>query len=121
MDDFHSLPGPDDITRVQLSNGIVVLSRSNFNSPSVVVSGFLRVGGLLDPDDKLGLADFASSALMRGTLQHDFQGIYGALESVGASLGFNGGTHTTGFGGKSLAEDIDLILNLVSESLRQPW
>lgn len=120
MDDFHSLPGPDDITRVQLSNGIVVLSRSNFNSPSIVVSGFLRVGGLLDPDDKLGLADFTSSALMRGTLHHDFQGIYDALESVGASLGFNGGTHTTGFGGKALAEDIDLILNMVSESLRQP-
>jgi zinc protease len=120
MLELHSLPGPDDITRVQLPNGIVVLSRSNFNSPSVVVSGFLRVGGLFDPDEKLGLADFTSSALMRGTVHYDFQAIYDALESVGASLGFNGGTHTTGFGGKALAEDIDLILNLVSESLRQP-
>jgi len=28
-----------------------------------------------------------------------------ALESVGAQLGFHGGVHTAGFGGKALAED----------------
>ena len=34
-----SLPGPDDIVRQELSNGIVLLVRSNNNSPSVVVNG----------------------------------------------------------------------------------
>lgn len=116
----HSLPGSDDITRVQLDNGIVVLTRANFNSPSIFVSGFLQTGGLLDPDEKLGLADFTSAALMRGTDQRDLQEIYDALESSGASLGFNGGTHTIGFGGKALAEDLDLVLDLLSETLRSP-
>ena len=51
-----SLPGPHDITRTELSNGIVVLSRSNFNSPSVVISGYLSAGSLFDPLDKMGLA-----------------------------------------------------------------
>ena len=37
-----SLPGPDDITREILSNGITVLTRSNFNSPSVVIGGYFR-------------------------------------------------------------------------------
>ncbi len=115
-----SLPGPDDITRVELPNGIIVLARSNFNSPSVNVSGYLHVGGLFDPDEKLGLADFVSAALMRGTEKRDFQGIYQALESVGAGLSFNGATHTTGFGGKSLAEDLPLLMELVSEGLRLP-
>ncbi len=115
-----SLPGPDDITRVELPNGITVLARSNFNSPSVNVSGYLHVGGLFDPDEKLGLADFVSAALMRGTAKRDFQGIYQALESVGAGLSFNGATHTTGFGGKSLAEDLPLLMKLISEALRQP-
>ena len=45
----HSLPGSDDIHRELLSNGIVVLSRANFNSPSVVVSGYLQAGALFDP------------------------------------------------------------------------
>jgi zinc protease len=115
-----SLPGSDDIQRSLLPNGIVVLSRANFNSPSVVVSGYLQAGSLFDPDQKLGLADFSSSALMRGTQDHDFQGIYDALESVGASLGFNTSTHTAGFSGRSLTEDLPLVLKLLSETLRRP-
>ncbi len=116
----HALPGPEDITRVALKNGITILARSNFNSPSVFVNGYLPVGSLLDSDEKLGLADFTGSALMRGTAQHSFQQIYDALESTGASLGFGGGTHTSGFSGKSLSEDIDIVLGLISESLREP-
>ncbi|MBM3144777.1 MAG: insulinase family protein [Chloroflexi bacterium] len=115
-----SFPGPDDITRVELSNGIIVLARSNFNSPSVTVSGYIQVGALFDPDGKLGLADFVSASLMRGTEKRGFQEIYEALESVGASLSFNGGTHATSFGGQSLIEDLSLLLELLSDGLRLP-
>jgi zinc protease len=118
--DHHSLPGPDDIHREVLSNGIVVLSRSNFSSPSVTVSGYLRAGSLLDPDDKLGLADFASSALTRGTQERSFDELYNELESVGASIGFDSGTNSTGFHGHALAEDLSLLLRLLSEGMRQP-
>ena len=116
----HSLPGADDIHRVELSNGIVVLARANFNSPSIVVSGYLHAGGLLDPDDKLGLADFASSALMRGTQSRDFQKLYDELESVGASFGYNSGTHYAGFGGRSLVEDLPLLLDVMADTLQNP-
>lgn len=116
----NSLPGPDDITRTQLPNGITVLARSNFNSPSVVVNGYLPVGSLFDSNEKLGLAGFVALGLMRGTERYDFQGLYDSLESVGASLGFNGGTHSTGFSGNALAEDLDLLLNVLDESLRRP-
>ena len=115
-----SLPGPDDITRYQLPNGIVILARPNFNSPSVALSGYLQAGAIFEPDEKLGLADFTSSALMRGTAFRNFQEIYDALESAGASLGFDGGVHTTSFGGKALAEDLGLLLAILSESVRQP-
>jgi zinc protease len=117
---FSSLPGPDNITRVELPNGIVVLARSNFNSPSVVISGYIQCGGLFEPDDKLGLADFTASALMRGTEQRNFQEIYDLLESAGANLSIEGSTHTTGFGGKALAEDLDLLLSLLTEAFRWP-
>ena len=116
----ESLPGPGNITRAQLSNGIVVLARSNFNSPSVVVSGYLKCGSLFDPLEKLGLTDFTASALMHGTQTRSFQEIYEALESVGANLSIEGSTHSTGFGSKALAEDLKLLLQLLSEALRQP-
>lgn len=115
-----SLPGSDDIQRTVLSNGIILLTRSNFNSPSVVLSGYLQAGALFDTDDKLGLADFTASSLMRGTVQLDLQQIYDALESVGASLGFSSSTHTTGFGGRSLVEDLPLLFDLLFAALRKP-
>ncbi len=116
----HNLPGPDDTHRVTLPNGIVVLSRANFNSPSVFLSGYLPAGGLFDPDAQLGLAYFTAAALMRGTARRDFQTIYDALESAGASLGFSASTHTVGFSGRALAEDLPLILQLLAEALREP-
>ena len=115
-----SLPGPDDITREQLPNGITILVRPNFNSMSVSMAGYLHAGSLYEPEAKLGLADFTSACLMRGTKQHSFQEIYEKLETLGASVGFNSGTHTAGFGGKSLVDDFDTLLEMLSNSLREP-
>ena len=120
VDKLNSLPGPDDIYREVLPNGIIVLTRSNFNSPSVVVSGYFEAGALFDPDEKLGLAEYTVAALMRGTKNRSFDEIYNALESVGASLGFNTGVHKSGFNGRSLAEDLPLLFDLLSEALIMP-
>jgi zinc protease len=116
----NSLPGPKDVFRAVLPNGITVLARSNFNSPSISVSGYLPAGAIFESDEKLGLADFVSTALMRGTQTHTFDSIYNELESVGASMGFDSGVHNTSFGGRSLVEDLPLLLSLLSESLRTP-
>jgi zinc protease len=115
-----ALPGPEDILRVELPNGIVVLARANFNSPSVFFAGYLPAGSLFDQDDKLGLADFTALALLRGTSRRSFQQIFNALETAGANLGFDGGTHTAAIGGRALSDDLPLILKLVAEALRQP-
>jgi zinc protease len=120
MTQANSLPGADDITREVLPNGIVVLTRSNFNSPSVVVSGYLQAGSLFDSEDKLGLSEFTAAALMRGTEKRTFQEIYETIESIGASLGFEAGAHTVGFSGKALSEDLDLFIGLAADVLRHP-
>ncbi len=117
---WKTLPGPEDITQVALPNGITVLARSNFNSPSIVISGYLASGSLFDPEDRLGLSQFTAMALMRGTQQHTFQQIYDSIESVGAMLGFGTSVHNTSFGGRALAEDLPLLLRLLSETLRAP-
>ena len=117
---WKSLPGPHDINRTELANGIIVLSRSNFNSPSVAISGYLSAGSLFDPLEKLGLAYFTALMLTRGTQTHRFQEIFETLESAGASLGFGASVHNASFGGKSLAEDLPMLLGTLSDALRNP-
>ena len=46
MINVKSLPGPQDIARKVLPNGITLLARSNFNSASVVLSGYVGAGSL---------------------------------------------------------------------------
>jgi zinc protease len=116
----HSLPNPQDIFRAQTSNGITVLARANPNSPSIALGGYLYAGSLFDSDEKLGLADFTASALMRGTARRNFYQLHDELESIGATLGFSSGARSTGFGGRALAEDLPLVFELLAETLRQP-
>ncbi len=116
----NSLPGSDDITRILLPNGITLLIRTNFNSPSVVIGGYLPCGSLFDPDEKLGLADFTASALLRGSQKRSFQEIFEELESAGANLSFSAGGHTAGFNGRCLVEDLPALFNLLVDALRCP-
>jgi zinc protease len=118
--DVGSLPGPDDISRQELANGIVVLARESFTSPSVVISGFVRAGSNQVAPEQAGLCDMTAYALSRGTANRSFGEIHESLESIGASLGFGTGNHSTGFRAKGLAEDLDLLLDVLSDVLRNP-
>lgn len=118
--ELHALPGADDITRLETANGITVLVRCNPFSPSVVISGYLPAGSQFDPPDKLGLAHLTSLGLMRGSARRTFQQIFDDLETAGASLGFSASVHNVSFGGRSLVEDLPLLLDLLSQALIQP-
>lgn len=116
----HALPGPDDIVRAELKNGIIVLVRENFTSPSVVIDGSLWGGSIWEPAEKAGLASFHSDMLMRGTARHSFAELFEEIESIGASLDVSAGGHTYSFDSKSLAEDLPTMLRLLAEVLREP-
>ena len=116
----NALPGPENITRVELQNGITILARENFNSPTLSIKGYLPSGSLFDPEDKLGLSYLTASSLMTGTSHDDFQSLYNKIESVGAQLGFSAGTLTTSFSVHCLSEDLDLMLGLIADCLRSP-
>ena len=118
--DTRRIPGPESIARYTLSNGIVVLVRENFLSPSVVISGYLPVGALADPPQKSGMANLTATALMRGTETRSFREIFESIESIGARLNISSSTHITSFQGKSLAEDLEVLLTLFGEVLRSP-
>lgn len=116
----QNLPGPESIHREVLPNGITVLCRANFNSPSVVISGYFMSGSLFEPDEKLGLADFMCTSLMRGSEMRSMQELYDALESAGAAFGYDSGTRSSTFSGRALVEDLPLLLGILSETIRYP-
>lgn len=113
--DVTRLPGPETIHRHILPNGITVLARENFTSPSVVVSGYLSVGSLDEKPAQGGLAYLTAQGLMRGTQNRSFQDIFETIESIGARIAFAAGTHTTRIFGKALVEDLSLLLDVMAD------
>ena len=118
--DIAALPGPDTIRREVLPNGVVLLIRENFTSPSVVLSGYLLAGALANTPETAGLAFMTAIAMTRGTQTRSFQQIFESIESIGARLSLHGGTHSTAFQGKALAEDLGLLLELLDDVLQNP-
>jgi zinc protease len=118
--DLSAIPGPETITRRELANGVTVLARENFLSPSVVVLGTIWAGGLDEPDELAGLAALTSGCLLRGSEKRSFHQIYDVLESAGATLSFGSGMHTTSFYSRCLAEDLPMVLELAADALRRP-
>jgi len=118
--DIKSLPGPETILRRELDNGITFLARENFSSPSVVITGFLRVGSLQEEPDMAGLASMTAASLMRGTRKRKFSQIYESIESIGARLNFGASKHSISFSAKALAEDLGMLLDLLHEVLLTP-
>lgn len=118
--DVRSLPGPETILRRELANGIVLLARENFASPSVVFSGYLTAGSIDEAPEAAGLAEMTASCLMRGTAQLTSEQISEAVESVGARLFISAGKHSTSFSGKSLREDFESLLGLFTQVIREP-
>jgi zinc protease len=103
-----------------LTNGIRVVVQENHTSPSVVVRGYLWAGSISDPPEKAGLADFTAATMRRGSTTRTYQEINEQIESVGASVFFDAGRRLTRFGGKSLAEDLALLLDILSDLLLHP-
>jgi zinc protease len=115
-----NIPGPETISTFTLENGAAVLSFSNLNSCSIYMIGILNGGGVVDPSGKTGLAHFTANLLSRGTKNLSFSDFHNQLESSGANLVFSCGNQHAWFRGKALAEDVELLFRLTSDSLQNP-
>jgi zinc protease len=113
----NPIPGPDDIARRELDNGIVIW-RERTTAQSLIAG----CSGRRDSDspEQAGWAAFTAEALLYGTQGRDFEAIHETLEGLGADLSFDSGVHHVGFGGKSLAEDLPTLLDLAQDALRCP-
>ncbi|NJO07009.1 MAG: insulinase family protein [Chloroflexaceae bacterium] len=106
--------------RFTLPNGMVVLLLPTTATPTVTVSGEVRVGAIHEPAEQGGLAVFTGAALGRGTQRRTFQQIVEDTEARGCMVSTGSGGHTTAFGGKSLAEDLPLVLEILTDMLQTP-
>ncbi len=114
---------PDSIataTRHVFPNGLVALVQRNSSAPTVSVRGEVRVGAVSEPVERNGLAVFTGAALIRGAGERTFQQIVAETEERGCSVNAGGGLHSSGFGGKALAEDLPLILAILADMVQRP-
>ena len=115
-----SVPHSGNIAQFSLDNGITLLVYENFASPAVIVSGYFTAGMRDESPLGTGLSGFVTDCLTRGTTRRTYAQIYDVTESIGASMGVSAGTHTSSLYAKSLAEDLPLMLDLLSDVVRHP-
>jgi len=106
--------------RVVFDNGLVVIIYENRSNPTVAIQGSLNAGGMLDPDGKDGLAEMTAALLQKGTTNRTAAQIAQEKDFVGMAVSTNADTESAGFSGRSLAKHFDLMLNILSDELRNP-
>lgn len=116
----NQIPNAQTIRRHLLDNGITVLIYENPASRTVVLEGGLWAGSVGETRATAGLASMTAGLLLRGTTRRTFEQIFDELEGAGASLSFTTGYQMTEFSGEALAEDLDLLLELLADGLRRP-
>lgn len=99
---------------------IQVISLKTSVQDVVTLTGSLAAGSTLNPAGNSMVAAITAQMLDKGTTSRDKLAIATALENIGASISFNGGTHTLGFTARFLKKDMDLVLTLLAEQLRNP-
>ena len=107
-------------SRVVLDNGMVVIIYENRSNPTVALTGGLNAGGMLDPDGKNGLAQITAGLLQKGTSKRTADQIAQEKDFVGMSIGTSADTESASFSGRALSKNLDLMLELLSDSLRNP-
>ena len=110
-----------EYVRYELDNGMVVYLVEDRDLPLVSGSAIIRTGSRFEPADKVGLARLTGS-LMRngGTKNHTVEELNLILEQDAASIetGINTTTGSASF--NTLTEDLNSVLNLFAEVLREP-
>jgi zinc protease len=116
---YHTI-SPETVARQRLENGITVLVKENPASSTVTFRGEIQPGGLYETESNTGLASLMAAMLRRGTRRRTFQELNTALDDVGASLSFYADADSTGTSARGLADDLDLLIDLLAEMLIEP-
>jgi zinc protease len=105
-----------------LKNGLRIVLLESKRTPTVSMQLVVMSGGLSDPADHRGLAQFTAALLREGTQKRSSREIAEQLDRIGAQLfagsSLSGFTSTVGASG--LSENFDQILDIFADVSRNP-
>lgn len=108
------------IRRVELDNGLTVLLLEDHRVPFVQATGVFRGGLLAESADTAGLTRLMSRLLTKDTQRRSAEALALEIESVGGGIGASAGNNSFGASVHALRPDLDLVVDLLGESLLEP-
>jgi zinc protease len=102
------------------SSGLQVLAAERGPLPLVAMRLVLKAGSVMDPLDKLGLADFTARVLRRGTTRMSADDIDEAIEFVGANFAVGVGEDSMSMYLTTPAEHFPQMLSVLAQLVREP-
>lgn len=104
--------------KLKLNNGLKVLLLADRSIPTITVAGYIQGGKEFDQAQKAGLASLVADSLMNGTTTQSMSVIAETLDSRGASLEFTAFREGVRLLGKSLREDLAILLHTVADVVK---
>lgn len=101
----------------KLKNGEELLVLEDHRSPTIQVTIEMPASNLNDPADIAGIADATTAMLRLGTKTKDSRQIAETIAELGAGIGFAIGDRTATIRFSTLTENLDPVLDLVSDML----
>ncbi len=119
---FDTLPlAPPQPRRVVFDNGLVLFMLRDPEVPLVTVQALVRTGAVIEPADKVDLAEITGRVMRTGgTAKHTGPELNRILESLGAVLETGIGRQSGSASLSVLAPDLPLGLELLAEVVRTP-
>ena len=105
-----------------LPNGLRIVVLENHRVPTFNMQMVFLSGGLVDPADHHGLAQFTAALLREGTATRKSKDIAEQVDALGGTLSANAGlsTFTSVVNASGLVENLDQMFELFADVIRNP-
>jgi zinc protease len=116
----HAISIGKNVKRFQMKNGMTVLVLPLEGSSTVAISGRLNAGDHFCDLAKSQVPFFVAELLNKGSKKFSKEALADELENMGTSLEFSSGSFWTDFDTQVVKEDLDKLMEIVSDTLRNP-
>lgn len=106
--------------QTELTSGLTLVAESMDWVESVAMSLLMPVGAINDPEDHLGLANFACEMVQRGCGNRSSRQFVDDLENLGVDLSGSVANGHTSFSGAMVAENLPTALEILADLIQRP-
>lgn len=110
----------DRVVKKVMDNGLTVLTLPLPGSSTVAVAGKVKAGDQFVDKDKIQVASLVASMLTSGSGKYTKESLADELENMGTHLDVHGSTFWAEFNTEVVSEDLDKLMELVSDILINP-